>query len=125
MATTIERELSDIIRREIDLDPHTLVSITRVNVSEDRDHATVFVSIFPDAEQKKVLEMLGKSAGFLQHFLNKRISHNVVPRIFFKFDSDIKAEARVDELLEQAHRRDAHIATKDAPSAPLEKNAKE
>jgi ribosome-binding factor A len=108
MATTIERELSDIMRRELDLNPGTLVSITSVDVSDDRDHATVLVSVFPDAEQQKIMAMLAKSAGYLQHFLNKRIRRNVVPRIFFKFDPSVKTEARVDELLELAHRRDSH-----------------
>jgi ribosome-binding factor A len=108
MATTIERELGGIMHRELDFDPGTLVSVTNVNVSDDRDHATVFVSVFPDAEQKRVMEILTKSAGYLQHFLNKRIRHNAVPRIFFKFDQGIKAGARMDELLELAHRRDSH-----------------
>ncbi len=98
----ILRELSQIIRREIDVFSGTLVTVTEIVLSPDLMHAKVKVSIFPDKEAEKILDELSKRAGEFRMLLGKRLqSLNPLPRLEFEFDKRVKDASRVEELVEK------------------------
>ena len=69
----IQRELSDLLAREL-RDPRVgMVTLTSVDVSPDLSHAKVFFTIFEKDKLKDTLQGLKSSAGFLRSQLARRV----------------------------------------------------
>lgn len=98
---TILKELGNLIKQELDLDPKLLLTLTRVEISTDRHYATVLVSFYPEQDIEQILKQLNKSAGFLQWQLKERIKLGYIPNLVFKYDPGISRGARVNQLLEK------------------------
>jgi ribosome-binding factor A len=81
------RELSDIIRTEIDLPDNVFVTIHDVHLSKDCSRATVFISALRKEDALKALEILNRAAGYIHHILGKRLKLKVVPRPEFVISS--------------------------------------
>ena len=95
----IRRELGGIIEREVEFPPSTLVTITDVAVDKKLMHATVRVSVIPQAEEEAVLAALGRRAGGLQRILLKKINIKPMPRISFAPDRGLENAAGVEKIL--------------------------
>jgi len=76
---TIQNELGRIIQEEFDIPPKTLISITKVEISPDKQNANIYVSIFPDEKRDHTIDLLKKGAGYLKSFLEKRIRMHPIP----------------------------------------------
>jgi len=101
----IQRELSQIILREVEFPSGILVTITRVETSPDLKETKVFISSIPDDQTPKILEILNKLIYQLQQGLNKRLNMKPVPRIRFVKEAKTKEAGRIEELLEQIKKR--------------------
>jgi len=98
----IRDELSNILLREVEFPDGVLVTITRVETSDDLFNASVYVSVMPDDKKDRVFEILNKLVYFIQQRLNKRLRMRPIPKIFFKKEKLTGEAARVEELLEKA-----------------------
>ncbi len=96
---TIQGELGRIIQEEFDIPPKTLISITKVEMSSDKQYATIGVSIFPDEERDHAIDLLKKGAGYLGSFLEKRIRMYPIPKLHFEYDKTIAQTSRVYALM--------------------------
>lgn len=96
----IQRELGNLILREIDLPPGLLVTITNVTTAFDLSESKIAISVFPDKETKKGLVILEKAAGYLQHLLNRKLSLHFVPKIKFLADAGLTEANRMEEILQ-------------------------
>lgn len=104
----IREEISDLLRKETD-DPRltsgVLVSITEVEVSEDLQHAKVYVTVMGSDEQTRdAFAALRHAEPFVRRELAPRLHLRYIPEIHFHEDDSIKRGARVDELLHQLER---------------------
>lgn len=93
--------IAAIVLREIQFAEGTMVTVTRVAVSEDLYYARVFVSVFggsAEAEAAAIAE-LERSIGLVQHELNRRLRMRPVPKIRFAVDDHEKRRKRIEELL--------------------------
>ena len=81
------RELSDIIRTEIDLPDNVFVTVHDVHLSKDGSRATVFISALRKEDVLKALEILNRAAGYIHHILGMRLKLRVVPRPEFVISS--------------------------------------
>ncbi|SCZ49409.1 30S ribosome-binding factor RbfA [Thiohalomonas denitrificans] len=103
----MQRDLAELIQREVN-DPRIgFVTISGVEVSRDLEHAKVFVSLLDqqgDAEQS--LQALTHAAGFLRRELGRRMSTRTVPRLRFVLDTSIQEGSRLSSLIDEAVRRD-------------------
>lgn len=96
---TLVRELGFLIRRELDISPATLVTITEIILSPDLAHARVRVSIFPDAECVPIFRELTKRATKFRSMLGKRLPNlHPLPQLEFEIDERVAEAARVEEL---------------------------
>ena len=91
----IKVTLSEIISREIDIDPGVFVTVTKVDTSRDLRYTRVFVSIFPEKTFGKTMEYLKKKIFVVQGILNKKLHMKPLPRIEFVAD---KTEAEADKI---------------------------
>jgi len=98
---TVLKELSVIIKHDLDLDPNLLLTLTKVETSKDHHYATVWVSFYPENEADETLKLLNKSASYLQWLLRKRIKLGYIPNLTFKYDKGIAQGAKVSQLIDK------------------------
>lgn len=98
LSTLIQEELSKIMNRDLEFTDGTLVTITRVTVSDDREYATVFISILGGA-LGPALEVLGLHRYAIQKNLNRKFRIRPVPKIRFTLDEGETRRESVEESL--------------------------
>jgi ribosome-binding factor A len=97
----IQKELSNILLREIEFPLSTLVTVTRVEVSPDFNLAKVYISCLPEKNSSLILRTLKNQIYHLQQELNKRLTMKIVPRIEFVEEFKTKEAGKIEELLER------------------------
>ena len=108
VADQIQRELSEIIAREL-RDPRVgLITLTGVEVSADLRHANVRYSCLDSAHAEEAGEGLRRAAGFLRSRLAKRIRLQVVPELHFFFDESVERGAHMMRLLDGLSKDGGH-----------------
>src|SRR5215204_2591941 len=111
LGSTIQRELAQIIMRELQ-DPRLtgFPSITRVKVSPDMSIADVYVTIMgTPGQQSAALNALRHSAGLMRTRLTKMLSLRVAPFLKFHMDENLKKELAMMDLLDKVARENAEI----------------
>lgn len=113
LESVIQEEVSLLIQRELK-DPRVsaLTTITRVNVSSEGDHATLWVSILDVSETPEEAEAadqrldecvvgLISAAPYFRRHLAKILHLRYIPTLAFKADRGLRNSQRVGELLKQ------------------------
>ena len=98
----IRRDLSELLRYEVK-DPRVsgVVSVTRVEVSADIQHAKVYVSVYGTLREKeKTITALGSAAGFLRRHLRGRLEPRKAPALRFLLDDTLTEGNKTLELLD-------------------------
>ena len=97
----IHRELSAILREV--KDPRVgdcLLSLVRVEVTNDLSYCTVYVSTMEGMERTKTaVAGLKSAAGYIRRELGKRLSLRHVPQLLFKATDSIEYGAHISQLL--------------------------
>ncbi len=77
-----------------------MVSITKVDISGDLQHARIFVSIYGSTDKKTaILNRLKSSAGFVRRKLAHRIRLRRTPEVVFLEDPSLEEGDRMLDLL--------------------------
>ncbi|ARU05641.1 ribosome-binding factor A [Comamonas serinivorans] len=101
VADQIQRDLSELIARELK-DPRVgMVTINAIELTPDYAHAKVFFSLLvgdPDASA----EGLNAAAGFLRNGLFKRLHIHTVPTLHFVYDRTTEHAADMNALIAKA-----------------------
>jgi len=102
VAAAIKQHLSAALRTRVK-DPRVeLTSITRVDVTSDLSHATIFVNVLGEADERAAaLEGLESARGFLRSVLAKVLRIRTLPELHFTYDRGIEHAARINEILDQ------------------------
>ena len=69
----IKKELGQIILKEMEFSENVLVTITRVETSQDLEAAKVFISVFPEKLALVTLKVLQAKIYNLQQILNRKL----------------------------------------------------
>ena len=97
----IQRDLSELIARELK-DPRVgMVTLQGVEVTPDYAHAKVFFSVLV-GDPEATLEALNQAAGFLRNGLFKRLHIHTVPTLHFVFDRTTERAADMNALIAKA-----------------------
>ena len=101
VADQIQRDLTELIARELK-DPRVgMVTIQAVEVTPDYAHAKVFFSLLV-GDPVETTEALNQAAGFLRNGLFKRLHIHTVPTLHFLFDRTTERAADMNKLIAQA-----------------------
>ncbi len=99
----IQRELSDIIFREL-RDPRVgFITLTGVEMSPDCSHASVFFTCLETARVEPALVGLQRAAGFLRTQLGRRMRLFTTPQLHFKYDASVERGDRLSRLIDAAN----------------------
>lgn len=98
----IKDKLGDIIRRELEVSAHALISITDVDTAADLSQCRVSVSIFTTdpKEQQKVFHQLIKQVKHLRYELANAIEIRKTPRLVMVLDDSLEKSDRLTRLIE-------------------------
>lgn len=98
----MKKEISAIIQMEIK-DPRTqFVTVTKVQISRDLQHARIFYSVLGDETKfRRAQEGLESAQGFIRRLVGQRIKLRYTPEIVFVFDESIAYSAHLDQTIEQ------------------------
>ncbi|MEO7209183.1 MAG: 30S ribosome-binding factor RbfA [Steroidobacteraceae bacterium] len=97
----IQRELTELLRREVKDERIGNVTITAVNVSGDLRTARVYYLVFgKDGPDPKVQQGLTSAAGFLRNALSKSLMIRYTPTLTFELDTTIEHGVRLTQLID-------------------------
>ncbi|PVE44121.1 30S ribosome-binding factor RbfA [Limnohabitans planktonicus] len=101
VADQIQRDLAELIARELK-DPRVgMVTINAVEVTPDYAHAKVFFSVLT-GNPDEATEGLNAAAGFLRNGLFKRLHIHTVPTLHFMFDRTTERASDMNALISKA-----------------------
>ena len=101
VADQIQRDLTELIARELK-DPRVgMVTVQAVEVTPDYAHAKVFFSLLVGDPAECELA-LNQAAGFLRNHLFKRLHIHTVPTLHFQFDRTTERAADMNALIARA-----------------------
>ena len=101
VADQIQRDLAELIAREL-TDPRVgMVTINAVEVTPDYAHAKVFFSLLT-GDPEVTRDALNQAAGFLRNGLFKRLHIHTVPTLHFQFDRTTERAADMNALIARA-----------------------
>lgn len=108
LAEALREEIETIVEGELG-DPRIgLVNVSGVQLAEDSRSARILVVVEGDeAEADRTLEGLAAAVGFLRHEVAERLHLRRAPELFFQLDRSQKYQARINELLNRAKKRNS------------------
>ena len=108
LAQDMKRELIGIVGQM--KDPRLaggLLTITRLEVTQDLDQARVFVSVLGDEEAaKQAVTALNRAAGHVRSEISRRMHIRKAPRFVFLRDDGAAYAAHINELLAGLHKEE-------------------
>ena len=101
VADQIQRDLTELIARELK-DPRVgMVTVQAVEVTPDYAHAKVYFSLLV-GDPVETEAALNQAAGFLRSGLFKRLHIHTVPTLHFLFDRTTERAADMNALIAKA-----------------------
>ncbi|MET3494153.1 30S ribosome-binding factor RbfA [Variovorax boronicumulans] len=101
VADQIQRDLTELIARELK-DPRVgMVTVQAVEVTPDYAHAKIYFSMLT-GDVEETTAALNQAAGFLRNGLFKRLHIHTVPTLHFLFDRTTERAADMNALIAQA-----------------------
>lgn len=105
----MQRELAQLIQREVK-DPRVgMVTVNAVKVSRDLGYADIYVSLLSteeltedSPEVKDSISVLNKASGFLRGQVGRAMKLRVVPHLRFHFDTLQGYSRKMDSLIREA-----------------------
>jgi ribosome-binding factor A len=96
----IQRELSNLLATKIKDPRLTMVTVTRVKITEDLRSARIFVSVVEGKERmESVLTGLKSASGFLKSELSRRLGLRYTPALTFTYDESFDRGDYLNRLL--------------------------
>jgi ribosome-binding factor A len=116
----IQRELGELLRRDVKDERIGNVTITAVSVTGDLRTARVYYLVFgKDGPDPKVQRGLESAAGFLRNALSRSLMIRYTPTLTFELDTSIEHGVRLTQLIDSVNKPGSRAAaTSGDESAP-------
>ena len=99
VADQIKNEMSWILQQKFTDPKQGMITVTKVKISRDLKHATVYFSVLGQNIDVKVSERaLKKAVPFLRRELGHRVKMKFVPELRFFYDDSIEYAEHIAEL---------------------------
>ncbi len=103
IAAVIQRAVQNVLSRGLN-DPRVrgLVSVTRVDVTDDLAHATVYISVLPAEHAELTMHGLRSATKHVRHEVAGALRSRKTPRLEFRLDNSLKKQAEVHRAIAEA-----------------------
>ena len=100
VADQIRGEVASMLARDVHDPGIGFVTITRVRVTPDLQHARIhYTSLGDDAARANTAKALSRAAVFLRRQIGSRLRLKRVPELEFLYDESIAGQDRIEQLL--------------------------
>jgi ribosome-binding factor A len=100
VADQIRSEIASMLARDVHDPGVGFVTITRVQVTPDLQHARIhYTALGDDKARANTAKALGRASGFLRRQIASRLRLRRVPDIEFLYDESIAGQDRIEQLL--------------------------
>lgn len=97
----IKKAISNCIQNDLkNYKSMGLITVTRVETTQDFKNSKVYVSIY-DKNKQSVFEFLKKSVGKMKRAVSQNVKIRFVPEIDLKLDDSIEYSFHIDEILKK------------------------
>lgn len=104
VADQIRGELGQLLAREVHDPGIGFVTITRVHVTPDLQHARVFYTALGDERARRSSDRaLHRAIPFLRRQIGSRLRLRRVPELEFLYDESIAGQDRIEQLIHELH----------------------
>lgn len=114
IAEQIQRELAQLVQREVKDPRMGMVTVNAVKVSKDLSYADVYVTVMGSDENEQSiatsLSILNKAAGFLRGRVSQAIKLRVMPQLRFHYDASVARGNYLSALINEAVETDRQRA---------------
>jgi ribosome-binding factor A len=104
--SNLKEVISEVIRKDV-RNPHVneLVTVTRVDITNDLHHAKVYISVISDDPKKKqeTIDALNSAAGFIGVNASKKVVMRYFPELTLILDDSVEKHMRIESLLKDIH----------------------
>lgn len=102
VADLVRAELGELLARRVNDPGVGFVTLTRVQVTPDLQHARVyFTTLGDDNQREQSRHALERATPFLRRQIGQRLTLKRTPRLTFHFDDSIGHQERVEQLLQE------------------------
>ena len=97
----LQKELSELFRKQTALMRGVLVTVSRVRVSPDLGVAKAYLSIFPSEKGQEILVSIEKNKKTLRYDLGQIVRTQLrhIPELVFYLDDSLDYVEKIDKLL--------------------------
>lgn len=103
IARLLQKELSEIFRRQTAKTHGVIVSVSQVRVSPDLSIARAYLSVFPSDKGQEILDNITRSAKTVRYELAQRVRFQLrkTPELAFYLDDSLDYIENIDNLLKK------------------------
>lgn len=102
IASSLQREISDIIANDIRDEDIKMVTVTNIKLANDLGHAKVYITTLFDDKKDKTLLDLNNAGGFIKSELCKRkFEIRSMPTLEFLYDDSIAYANNIEKIIKQ------------------------
>lgn len=76
----------------------SLITVTRISLSDHEDKATIFISVLPENQENAVMDFLSRNVREFRGFVMEKIRNGKTPFFTFEIDKGEKLVRKIDEL---------------------------
>ncbi len=101
IARLLQKELSEIFRQQTAKTHGIIISVSTVRVSPDLSVAKAYLSVFPSAQAKEMMESINASARTIRYELAQKVRFQLrkTPELQFYLDDTLDYLEKIDSLL--------------------------
>jgi len=101
----IKIQISQILLKEFDFPSQTLVTISRVETSKDLRDCKIFVSVLPEEDAFKIINLLNRKSHFFHKKFQKVLKTKIIPDFEFKKEEKISQADKIEKILEELKKK--------------------
>jgi ribosome-binding factor A len=102
IASSLQREISDIIANEIRDEDLKMVTVTHIKLANDLSLARVYVTTVFDDKKEKIIEDLNRAKGFIRGELGRRkFEVRVMPDLEFIYDESLAYADNIEKIIKK------------------------
>ena len=107
-ARLLQKELSEIFRKETAKVGNVIVSVSAVRVSPDLSIARAYLSIFPSDKGQLLIDSINNSAKQIRYDLAQKVRFQLrkTPELFFHLDDSLDYIEHIDNLLGKVQKKE-------------------
>jgi ribosome-binding factor A len=97
----LQKELSELFRKQTAMTHGTLISVSNVRVSPDLSSAKVYLSIFPSEKGEELLKIIEKNKKTIRYDLGQIVRTQLcrIPELVLYLDDSLDYVDNIDKLL--------------------------